>query len=266
LRLRKTSREDGPHKLHPDDQPDFSVTFQQRIISRLLDSSYLPDLQVVALQAEWVEAFSIYHESFRPQGRRSISTIDCSRRTGALASDLIGGSYCAVEVKPKWGFLPSPIHLSPESKPIKTQTCRSCMHAHLKQIEGVIAANQYCPLDLFSGLKERLETAIEGLWDSWIQSNGSINNLRIFSHGKIVLPTDELTLRAWSRETLSLPADAPMTTIKSSFINSLVPQVLCTPLLNRISSLQRSLDPLDCEGLAKLLGVSPSTDLTEPTM
>lgn len=41
---------------------------------------------------------------------------------------------------------------------------------------------------------------------------------------------------------------------------------MCTPLLNRISSLQRSLDPLDCEGLAKLLGVSPSTDLTEPTM
>jgi len=207
LRLRKTSREDGPHTLHPDDQPDFSVTFQQRIISRLLDSSHLPDLQVVALQAEWVEAFSTYHESFRPQGRRSISTIDCSRRTGVLAPDLIGGSYCAVEVKvnihyhpevphdnfllkPKWGFLPSPIHLSPESKPIKTQTCRTCMHSHFKQIEGVIAAIQYCPLDLFSGFKERVETAIEGLWDSWIHSNGSINNLRIFRHGKIVLPTD----------------------------------------------------------------------------
>jgi hypothetical protein len=25
--------------------------------------------------------------------------IDCSRRTGALAPDLIGGSYCAVELK-----------------------------------------------------------------------------------------------------------------------------------------------------------------------
>lgn len=209
LRLRKTSREEGPHKLHPvfDDQPDFSITFQQRIISRLLDPSYLPNLQVVALQAEWIEAFSTYHESFRPQGRRDISTIDCTRRTGVLAPDLIGGSYCAVEVKvnihhnpevpndeflqkPKWGFLPNPIHLSPESNPIKTRTCRTCMHAHLKQIEGVTATIQYCPLDLFSGIKERVETAIEGLWDSWIQSNGSINNLRIFSHGKMVLPTD----------------------------------------------------------------------------
>jgi len=64
------------------------------------------------------------------------------------------------------------------------------MHAHLKQTEGVIAAMHYCPLDLFSGSKERVEIAIEGLWDSWVQSNGSINNLRIFSHGKLVLPSD----------------------------------------------------------------------------
>jgi inositol-pentakisphosphate 2-kinase len=64
------------------------------------------------------------------------------------------------------------------------------MHAHLKQTEGVIAAMQYCPLDLFSGSKERVETAIEGLWDSWVQSNGSINTLRIFNYGKMVLPSD----------------------------------------------------------------------------
>ena len=57
-----------------------------------------------------------------------------------------------------------------------------------------------------------------------------------------------------------------MTSIKSNLINSLVPRVLCTPLLDLISSLQRSLDPLDCEGLAELLRASPSTDLTEPTM
>jgi inositol-pentakisphosphate 2-kinase len=190
-----------------DDQPDLVVIFQQKIISRLLDPSYLPELQLVALQTDWVEAFSVHHESFRPQERRSISMIDCSRHTGVLAPDLIGRLSCAVEVKvnshpsprkyqmtispkPKWGFLPNSIHLSPETKPIKTQTCRTCMHAHLKQTEGVISAMHYCPLDLFSGSKERVEIAIEGLWDSWVQSNGSINNLRIFSHGKLVLPND----------------------------------------------------------------------------
>lgn len=64
------------------------------------------------------------------------------------------------------------------------------MHAYSKQTEGMNAATQYCPLDLFSGSRERLKTALEGLWDAWVQSNGSINNLRIFSHGKMVLPND----------------------------------------------------------------------------
>lgn len=92
--------------------------------------------------------------------------------------------------KPKWGFLPNPTHLSPESKPIKTRTCRTCMHTHLKQTEGQNVAVHYCPLDLFSGSRERLEIALEGLWNSWTQSNGAINNLRIFHYGKMVLPAD----------------------------------------------------------------------------
>lgn len=64
------------------------------------------------------------------------------------------------------------------------------MHTHLKQTEGKNGATHYCPLDLFSGSKERLKTALMGLWDSWIQSDGSINNIRIFNHGKIVLPSE----------------------------------------------------------------------------
>ena len=64
------------------------------------------------------------------------------------------------------------------------------MHTHLKQIIGENAALRYCPLDLFSGSKERLEIALEGLWDSWMQSSGTINNLRIFHYGRMVLPTD----------------------------------------------------------------------------
>lgn len=64
------------------------------------------------------------------------------------------------------------------------------MHTHLKQTEGKSVAVHYCPLDLFSGSRERLENALEGLWNSWTQSNGVINNLRIFHEGKMVLPTD----------------------------------------------------------------------------
>ena len=197
--------------------------------------------------------------------------------------------------KPKWGFLPNPAHLSPESKPIKTRTCRTCMHTHLKQTEGKNVAVHYCPLDLFSGSRERLEIALEGLWNSWTQSNGAINNLRIFHHGKMVLPTDvgppislspiltrigeqELSLQVWSQGSLSLPPDSPVTSIKSKFISVLLPIFLHNSLLHRISALQRSLDPLDCEGFAKLKRIQsggssnstnaalPITDLTQPTL
>ena len=200
--------------------------------------------------------------------------------------------------KPKWGFLPNPTHLSPESKPLKTRTCRTCMHTHLKQILGENAAVHYCPLDLFSGSRERLGIALEGLWNSWIQSNGVINNLRIFHYGKMVLPTDvgpqisrsplltriskqELGLQKWSQESLSLPLVAPITSIKSKFVSALLPLFLHNPLPYLISTLQRSLDPLDCEGFAKLVeskriqsagssdilnATLPITDLTQPTM
>jgi inositol-pentakisphosphate 2-kinase len=162
------------------------------------------------------------------------------------------------------------------------------MHSHLKQIERKSAAVHYCPLDLFSGSRERLEIALEGLWDSWTQSNGAINNMRIFHYGKMVLPTDvglqtsqSLLLltqiskqeQGWSQESLSLPPDAPITAIKSKFVSALLPLFLHNPLLPLISALQRSLDLLDCEGFAKLveskriqLATLRITDLTQPTM
>jgi inositol-pentakisphosphate 2-kinase len=107
LRLRKAPREGHgyPHSTS-DDNPDLTVAFQQNVISRLLDPCYLPDLQIIPLQADWVEALSIHHESFRPQERRSTSVIDSSRHTGVLAQDLIGGLSCAVEVKVNNLYLP----------------------------------------------------------------------------------------------------------------------------------------------------------------
>jgi inositol-pentakisphosphate 2-kinase len=89
-------------------------------------------------------------------------------------------------------------------------------------------------------------------------------------------------LEAWSQESLSLPVDSPLASMKSKFINSLLLQILpTTPLLNDISKLQRCLDSLDCEGLARLaemecthsasLGggknvVSPNANFAQPTM
>lgn len=59
-------------------------------------------------------------------------------------------------------------------------------------------------------------------------------------------------MKAWSQESLSLSADAPIASVKAKFIDCLLPHILYTPLLNHISKLQHSLDSLDCEGFAKL--------------
>jgi inositol-pentakisphosphate 2-kinase len=85
-------------------------------------------------------------------------------------------------------------------------------------------------------------------------------------------------LDAWSQESLLLPANSSLISIKSKFISSLLPYILHTPLLSCISKLQRCLDSLDCEGFAKLAMmesagldngrnvISSNTNFTEPSM
>lgn len=92
--------------------------------------------------------------------------------------------------QPKWAFLPTPSHLSSATQNIKTRTCRFCMHAHLKAQKGETASLGYCPLDLFSGDTTRVVRAITSLWDSWNDSDGTVNNLKIFARGKFIRPID----------------------------------------------------------------------------
>ena len=92
--------------------------------------------------------------------------------------------------QPKWAFLPSPSHLSEATKPIKLHTCRFCMHNHLRETKGEIIKMQYCPLDLFSDDEERMKKAVDGLWDAWAESEGTVNNLKVFAHGHLLRPSD----------------------------------------------------------------------------
>ena len=48
----------------------------------------------------------------------------------------------------------------------------------------------YCPLELYSSNPERVKKALYALWDDWVQSNGTINNLRIFANGKVLDPNE----------------------------------------------------------------------------
>jgi inositol-pentakisphosphate 2-kinase len=50
-------------------------------------------------------------------------------------------------------------------------------------------ASEYCPLDLFSGDETRIIKAIHALWDRWISSDATANNLKIFARGNFLKPS-----------------------------------------------------------------------------
>lgn len=64
------------------------------------------------------------------------------------------------------------------------------MHSYMRSKRGESVSLGYCPLDLFSGDRERIATAIRSLWNAWSESNGTVNNLKIFVKGKTILPAD----------------------------------------------------------------------------
>ena len=64
------------------------------------------------------------------------------------------------------------------------------MHSRLRTLEGDQVASEYCPLDLFSGDETRIVKAIHALWDGWISSNATANNLKIFARGKFLKPSE----------------------------------------------------------------------------
>lgn len=63
------------------------------------------------------------------------------------------------------------------------------MHSHMKTTEGEDVSLGYCPLDLYSGDKDRVTKALHSLWNVWIGSSGSINNLRVFVEGQMLRPS-----------------------------------------------------------------------------
>ena len=64
------------------------------------------------------------------------------------------------------------------------------MHSHLRSREGEQVASEYCPLDLYSGDETRIVKAIHALWDGWISSNATVNNLKIFARGNFLRPSE----------------------------------------------------------------------------
>jgi len=204
LRLRKSSR--SVIEQAQDEPDDPMIEFQKQCMERLIPVQHLPRLTSVRVDHPWLDRLAALHDVHRPDGRREKDHIDLGRTKAVLATDLVGGNWLAVEIKvclptffndyllkltscqPKWGFLPSATHLSEATRAIKAQTCRFCLHSRVRINSGEKACPGYCPLDLFSGEEHRVRHAIYSLWDAWVASNGTINNLKIFNQGNLVSP------------------------------------------------------------------------------
>ncbi|KWU46339.1 hypothetical protein RHOSPDRAFT_31789 [Rhodotorula sp. JG-1b] len=267
LRLRKRTRERSTpatsRRVDPED-------WGQSVVRPLLggDQLYLRP-RVARLDPEWLEQVSqmLHSQRARPPEREQEDEIDPTARTAVLVKDLIAGQgILSIELKPKWGFLPSLTHLSSTTAPIKATYCRTCMHRaykrHLKKGKGKADEEEggrgYCPLDLYSQDAARVARAVRQLWTTWNASAGEANNLRFFLDGKLVKP-GESSLNS------KLASLAPVTTdddpCEEGLIATLVPILLSSPVLPRLAASQASLDPLDIEGLAQRILIETGLDL-----
>ncbi|KAF0034759.1 hypothetical protein F2P81_012517 [Scophthalmus maximus] len=110
--------------------------------------------------------------------RQIQSIVDFSSK---VMSSLLGEKF--IHSGPKCGFLPSSKHVS---KDIKTKVCRFCMHQHYKVANGKWKRRSlYCPLDLFSGNKQRMHFAIRHLIEE------PQNNFKIFKGGQCIYSSKE---------------------------------------------------------------------------
>ncbi|KAG2062523.1 hypothetical protein BDR04DRAFT_110289 [Suillus decipiens] len=124
------------------------------------------------------------------------------------------------------------------------------MHTSFKMEQGGFDTT-YCPLDLFSGNEIRVRRALGSLWAGWYESHGSFNNLRFFVEGKMAKPDDDHSMQLLA---LFFTANelTDVQNLRESFISVLLRALLDSPVLPLLSTLQRTLDILDIEGLSKL--------------
>ncbi|KAJ4940479.1 hypothetical protein JOQ06_026780 [Pogonophryne albipinna] len=161
------------------------VDFSSNVMSCLLGDKFVHSGEVVKLPLEFVRQLSIKVQHQRPAWRCD-KVMDIYSGCALCLPNLTSPTLhqpthtptLCIEIKPKCGFLPYSKHVSQD---IKTKVCRFCMHQHYKVAMGTWKRrSRYCPLDLFSGNRQRMHFAIRQLIDE------PQNNLKIFKGGRCI--------------------------------------------------------------------------------
>uniref|UniRef100_A0AAZ3PTS0 Inositol-pentakisphosphate 2-kinase n=1 Tax=Oncorhynchus tshawytscha TaxID=74940 RepID=A0AAZ3PTS0_ONCTS len=158
------------------------------VVSHVQVSYYSILLQeAVKLPLDFVRQLSLKVQQERPESRCD-KVMDTLSGCALCLPNLTQLSSCCccrehrpplcIEIKPKCGFLPASRHIT---KDIKRKVCRFCMHQHFKLANGKWKRlSRYCPLDLFSGNKQRMSLAIKNLIEE------PQNNFNIFKGGECI--------------------------------------------------------------------------------
>ncbi|KAG8436253.1 hypothetical protein GDO86_007378 [Hymenochirus boettgeri] len=161
------------------------LDFGKHIMKQFLGENFVHQGEVVKLPLDFLKRLCLKIQSERPESR-------CEKEM-----DVSGYAMClpnltrlqtfpflecrpifSIEIKPKCGFIPTSAHIT---KDIKKKICRFCMHQHLKIAKGKWKkVSKYCPLDLFSGNKQRMHFALMNLLQE------SQNNLKVFKNGELI--------------------------------------------------------------------------------
>uniref|UniRef100_A0A452UK13 Inositol-pentakisphosphate 2-kinase n=1 Tax=Ursus maritimus TaxID=29073 RepID=A0A452UK13_URSMA len=162
------------------------VDFSKNVMKEFLGETYVHCGEVVQLPLDFVKQLCLKIQSERPESRcdKDLDTLSgyalCLPNLARLQTYHFAEHrpILCVEIKPKCGFIPLSSDVTHE---VKRRVCRYCMHQHLKVATGKWKQiSKYCPLDLYSGNKQRMHFALKSLLQE------AQNNLKIFKNGELI--------------------------------------------------------------------------------
>ncbi|XP_010145035.1 PREDICTED: inositol-pentakisphosphate 2-kinase-like, partial [Eurypyga helias] len=156
------------------------VDFGKHVMKQFFGENYVHHGEIIQLPLDFVRQLCLKIQPERPESRCDKDMDTLSGYAMCLPNLTRLQTYrfvehrpiLCIEIKPKCGFIPFSSHVSQE---VKHKVCRYCMHQHLKVANGKWKRpSKYCPLDLFSGNKQRMHFALKSLLQE------AQNNLKIF--------------------------------------------------------------------------------------
>ncbi|KAJ1646798.1 hypothetical protein J3B02_002074 [Coemansia erecta] len=210
-----------------------SLMYTNKVIRSLVGDAYILPQRLVHVTASFIDSLNAAADQLRP-AHRTHKRADPRQAFGVIIFDMVGSQVkgndkVCIEIKPKWGFLPKSEYIS-EKTSVKRRVCRYCLHQYLKHGADK-ADSSFCPLDLYSGNRWRMEHALDCL------ASSPQNNLRVFVNGGIVGSADNGGL-----DTDIIPEWA---LLKQQIVDIL----LSDGILRKLAWLQSRLDHLDIEGV-----------------